>query len=205
MYKTSIINKEMDKAKDPAMILSVVDLMGLVGATYYFYKANEDLELKITGQQKVIAGLVQRLTNLEKLQQHKNEGLTTLNDKIKELGETVDLLPSLDYIDTIGEDITEIAAVLQDNNINLELPSQIARSHISNRRSTRDTRDTEYNRSTIGKRGVVRSSRDTDSRPRGSRGAVKIDQREARVQTAGHYEEEEDADLIENVRRQHGS
>ena len=197
----------MDKAKDPAMILSVVDFMGLIGATYYFYKANEELELKIAGQQKVIAGLVQRMAGFEKQQQHKTEGLTMLNGKIKELVETVDQLPSTDHLETIGEDIAEITAVLQENNISVELPSQVVRSRVSSRRSTRDTRDIEDNRSATGRRATIRASQDTDARPRGSRGATKMEQRdtrEARVQPAGHYEEDDD-DLIGEVRRQQGS
>ncbi len=210
MYKTNDNNMEMDEAKKPAMILATVDLMGLIAATYYFYKANEELELKLAAQQKVIAGLLQRMNNLEKGNQHREGGFTKISEQIKALGETVEQLPSVEHLESIDDDITEIADALHENNINVELPSAM-RNRMSNRRSSRDTRDTrdfEDRRSSMSRRTAVKSSRDTDVRARGYRAAVRPEQRDnrdQRVQPSRHYENDDDETLIGEVRRQQES
>lgn len=159
--------------RDPALILSTVDLLAIVGSTYYFYKRNEELELKITGQQKAISALTLKMANYEKAQQHRNDGLTILNDRIKELGETMQQLPSTEHLENINEDVEEIVMALQDGGIEIELPSQINRAKAS-RRSVRsdvdDNRGSAYNRRT-----GSRPTRDTDVKPR-SRAPIKAEQ-----------------------------
>lgn len=206
----------MDTFKDPAMILSTVDLLAIVGSTYYFYKRNEELELKIMGQQKAISILTQKMANYEKTQQHRSEGITILNDRIKELGETMQQLPSTEHLENITEDVQEIVSILSENNIEVELPSTVNLAKAS-RRSTRsdvdDNRGTSYNRRT-----ASRSTRDTDVKTR-SRAPVKFDQsrsqlhdqvrdqtRDTRTQPSRQYDEaENDEDLIGALRRQQES
>ena len=202
----------MDDLKKPGTILSVVDLLAIIGSSYYFYKCNEELELKLAGQQKAINMLTTKMNNFEKAQQHRAEGLLELNNKIKELGESVDQLPSVDTLDIITEDVAEIATTLQENNIAVDLPSQMIRAKAS-RRSTRSEVDEGRSSAYGARRGAVRPSRDTDVKSR-ARAPVKSDTRdfregrdgrETRVQTAGHYDEADDDDLIGEVRRQQGS
>ena len=126
-------------------------------------------------------------------------------------------LPSTEHLENITEDVEEIVTTLQENNIEVELPSQINRAKAS-RRSVRsdvdDNRASGYNRRT-----GSRPTRDTDVKPR-SRAPVKPEQprgqsneqprdardvrdtRDTRIQP-GRYDEDNDEDLIGAVRRHH--
>ena len=205
--------------KDPALILSTVDFLALLGAGWYFYKRNEELELKIAGLQKGFSTLTLKMANYDKAQQHRNDGLVTLNDRIKELGETMQQLPSTEHLENITEDVEEIVTALQENNIDIELPSQMNRAKASRRSARSDVDDNRT--SSYGRRTGSRSTRDTDVKSR-SRAPVKPelgrgqpsdqnrdqnrdqgrDTRDTRTQPARHYDEANDEDLIGAVRRQ---
>jgi len=114
----------MEKIKDPAMILSITNSVGLVGVTAYFYKRLEKLEqmekdnLKLTEMLKTIVG---KLNNTDKDNQQKMEALHALNQQVKALTQKVDDLP----LDDIDDDLAEVVSVLAEKDIFVDLPSQI--------------------------------------------------------------------------------
>lgn len=212
----------MEKLKDPAMLLSVANSIGLIGTTAYFYKQLEAIRLDMVKMSQTLTGVLRKISEMEKGEQNKSEALHVLNDQIKRINEQIDELPSFDAIDNMDIDLSEIIAVLEENNISVERPSQIQRSRRSgdrrapNRRNATEP-DVDDRREVAARRITVRSSdrsersrsdlsRDTDLRP------VRQTVRELRPQptrTEPRQEQrsestgyEEDADLIGEVRRQ---
>lgn len=114
----------MEKIKDPAMILSITNSVGLVGAVAYFYKRLEKLEkveadLQTTA--KTLQAVLVKMRDMEKGDQQKGEVLHTLNGQVKLLKEQVDDLP----IEELDTDLAEIVSVLGEHEITVDLPSQV--------------------------------------------------------------------------------
>lgn len=162
----------MEKLKDPAMLLSVANTIGLVGTTAYFYKQLEAIRLDMIKMSQTITGVVRKLAEIEKGEQHKGEVLHTLNDQIKRINQQIEELPSFDSIDNLDVDMNELVATLEEHNIIIERPSQVQRPRRSGDRRPRRTDDTDDRRDdrrdTSSRRATVRSSdhsRDDRNRP----------------------------------------
>lgn len=183
--------------KDPAMLLSIVSLVGLVGNTAYFYKQLESIRLDMVKMSQTLTGVLRKLSELEKGDQHKSEALHALNDQVKHINEQIDYLPSFDSMENMELDISELVAVLEENNIQVERPSEQTKSRRGgSRRHKRESSDD--------RRRPVRS-RDFDSRSSrlSSRDSTRDSAREHRAsipRTEPAYDD--DADLIGEVRRQ---
>ena len=199
----------MEKLKDPAMLLSVANSIGLIGTTAYFYKQLEAIRLDMVKMSQTLNGVVRKLSELEKGEQHKNEALHTLNDQIKRINDQIDELPSFDAVDNLDVDLTEIVTVLSEQNIQVERPSQQSRSRRSgDRRSARRPTDTDERRDNSARRATAHSDRSRDMSTRDSdlrssrqptRETRPAPSRDQRIESGGY---DDDADLIGEVRRQ---
>lgn len=207
----------MEKLKDPAMLLSVANSIGIVGTTAYFYKQLETMRLDMIKMSQTIQGMVRKLSELEKGDQNKSEALHTLTDQVKRTHEQLEDIPSLSELDNLDVDLGEIVAVLEENNIKVERPSQNIRltRRSGDRKATprrdpepeeRDRRDSSRrsvysSRPSSGRNERTDSTRDIDSRVRPtSTGRDKPSRQESRTEPNQSYDD--DADLIDSVRRQ---
>lgn len=193
----------MEKLKEPSMLLSVANSIGLVGTTAYFYKQYESLKLEQTKMQQTIQGIIRKMSDMEKGDQNKGEALHTLNDQVKRINGQLDEIPTFNNIDDLDMDLSEIIAVLNENDIPIERPSQ-GRMRSGDRRDKpprRDNYNDRYDSRRIESRPADRyrpsSFRDTDSKPRGSHTSVR---NQPKTEPQPSYDDDED--LIENVRRQ---
>lgn len=110
----------MEKVKDPAMMLSVVDFVGLAGAIFYFYKQNEAIRSDMAKITQTLTGVVRKMAEMEKGDQQKSELLHGLNDQIKQMDQKISDLPTVDFADMVEGDLEEIVATLAEHNIEVE-------------------------------------------------------------------------------------
>lgn len=209
----------MEKLKDAAMLLSIANSIGLVGTTAYFYKQIEAVRLDMVKMSQTMTGVLRKLSEMEKGDQHKTEALHALNDQIKRINDQIDDLPSFDSMDNIDLDLTEIIAVLEDNNIQVDRPS--LQTYGRGRRSgdrrvpparrpeietddRREVRRTPRQRSELSRTSTRDQSRDSvrDQSRDSTRDTSTRDQRALipRVEPAPSFDD--DSDLIGEVRRQ---
>lgn len=211
----------MEKLKDPAMLLSVANSIGIVGSTAYFYKQLETMRAEMVKMSQVLTTVLRKVAEVEKGDQHKNETIHALSEQIKRLNEQIERIPTFEHIDNIDVDISEIIDVLCENNIPVERPSQAPRGRRSgDRRDPRrdcDIDDRRYDRRessarTSTMRSRTDTSRDFDSRPQSTRSArtqpaqsTQRPQPTPRQDTRQDVKQEtydDDLDLIGEVRRQ---
>jgi hypothetical protein len=210
----------MEKVKDPAMVLSVVDLLGLVGTIFYFYKQNEAIRSDMVKITQTLGGVVRKLAEMEKSDQQKGEVLHGLNEQIKQLDQRISEVPNIEFADMIDGDLDEIVAALADNSIEVDRAKSYSQPRRSGDRrgpSRRPTSEPDVD-DRRDRRGSGRDSR-LSSRP-SSRDSVVIRDnprestrdtgrdtgrepiREPRLQPA--QSAEDDTDLIGDVRRHQG-
>lgn len=107
----------MDKIKDSSMLLSIINSVGLVGITFYFYKQLESIRSDLFRVTQTLSGVVKKVTDLDKINQSENEMLRNLNRQIKKINQKIEEIPSLDSIDDLKLDINEIFKTLENNDI----------------------------------------------------------------------------------------
>ena len=199
----------MEKLKDPAMLLSVANSIGLVGSTAYFYKQLEAIRLDMVKMSQTLTAVLRKVAEIEKGEQHKSETVHALGDQIKRLNEQIERLPSFGDFDNIDLDLTEIVDVLMENNISIERPSQASRGRRSgDRRDSRREPSVErrYDRNprTPMTRSRPDTTRDSDTRAQSAR--TPRNPRDQRPQTVKQdtrdVSYDDDLDLIGEVRRQ---
>jgi len=111
----------VDRLKDPATLLSVVDAIGLVGATYYFYKQNESLRADMQKMSQSIGAMVKKLGELEKTSQQNVEAVRVLNEQIKPINEQMkQFSDTITDMSGMEEDLEMITATLEKHNIPIE-------------------------------------------------------------------------------------
>ena len=194
--------REMEKLKDPAMLLSVANSIGLVGTTAYFYKQLESVRIDMVKMADSLKAIARKMSEMEKGDQHKNDALHTLNDQVKRIDELVQELPSFEAMDNVDLDLSELYTVLEDNNIVIERPSLQptygrGRKGGDRRVPRRMESDTEDRRDI---RRVPKALPETRPRPRDSGRESTRDTRNPRTEPVSSYND--DSDLIEQVRRQ---
>lgn len=195
------------------MLLSIANSLGLIGTTAYFYKQLEAVRLDMVKLSQTLTGVLRKVAEMEKGDQHRSEALHALNDQVKKINDQLEEFPSLDMTDNMELDLTEIIAVLEDNNIQVDRPSQQStRSRRSgDRRAPPRRNESESDdRREMRRPTRLQSSRDFDSRSRPStRDQSRESTRDAprstqipRVEPASSSYVDEDAELIGEVRRQ---
>ncbi|CAH6420761.1 Hypothetical protein HVR_LOCUS1283 [uncultured virus] len=142
----------MEKLKDPAMLLAVANSIGIVGTTAYFYKQLEALRLDLIKISQTLTGVVRKIGEIEKGQQHNSEALHTFNDQIKTINQRLTEIPSLEGIDELDLDIDELVAALSEHDIHVERPSQVPRRRSGDRRAPPPRRVDDEDRREISSR-----------------------------------------------------
>lgn len=214
----------MEKLKDPAMLVTVANSIAIVGITAYFYKQMEAQRLEQIKITQTLTTIAKKLTELEKGEQNKGEVLHTLNNQIKEINFNLENMAPFEMVDNMDIDINEIIGILEENQIHIERPSQIARPRRSGDRRTHTRRSEDEERmnntrkqktsgrgSTEGDsfnrymcRDEHRRTPTTDSTTRSyGRGPVETRQRhDTRADYNNSYEE--DSEIINQVREGNG-
>lgn len=194
----------MDKLKDPALLLSIANSIGMVGTTAYFYKELESIRADMQKLSLTITGLVRKIGETDKNEQHKSEALHTLNDQIKRINEHLEDLPSPDTIDNLDWDLSEIINILEENEIFVDRPSQQQRGRRSGDRRSPAPRkyisesDTD-DRRRMNTRRNRDDTREQDMRNRNRESQQQRISRESVPELGTAYDDE---NLIGEVRRQ---
>jgi hypothetical protein len=193
----------METLKDPAMLLSVANSIGIVGSIAYFYKQQEAQRLEMVKISQTLTVLLKKMAEFEKNDQHKSETIHALSEQIKRFNDQIDRMPTLDHINNIDDqiermptfddinnvdiDLTEIIEVLAQKDIKIERPSLSYRARRSGDRRDPPRREPEYDRSERGSARSDRSrtdtSRDFDSRPQSGRNTRSYPQNRQQQQT----------------------
>lgn len=194
----------MEKFKDPAMLLSVANSIGIVGTTAYFYKQLESVRTDLMRTSQAIVALTRKLGEMEKADQHQSETLRQVNEQIKRINETLADMPSFDNIADVESDLSEIVAVLDENSIIVERPSQLGRQIRSgDRRDRRPARLTSEVESRPYVRGLTDRTRDQERRPQTQPRPQQQQQQQQRpYPNDQRHETGDDIDLISQVRMQ---
>lgn len=119
----------MEKLKDPAMVLSIVNTVGLVGGIYYSYKQIETLNLEIDKLNNNLKAVVTNMAEIKKLNKTTNDQTQLLTNQVNQINRTVDNLSGL------TDDVSNIIDTLYEYEIEV---IQTDRSHRSGDR--RDNR-----------------------------------------------------------------
>lgn len=123
----------MEKVKDPAMMLSLGNTVGLIGASAYFYKQNEALKEEVAELKTTIKNLTGKLEYLSKEIIKKDDKITTIDRKVRNMNSN---------FDTIEYDIDEIVEDLNAHEIQIDRASRSK----SSRRSREHSRDRNYSK-----------------------------------------------------------
>ena len=191
----------MEKLKDNAMYLTVVNSVGLFGATTYFYKQLETMRSDMVKISQTLTGIVRKLAELEKGNQNKTEALHTLNEHVKRMNDALNDIPQIDKIE---EDLDEIVNVLTEHNIEVDRPSLHNKKQQNKNQGYRRDRDREMEDR---KDGSNRKKMNKD-KPREvlkERVSEKYVPYKKETRTQVQYEEDEEADtydIIGDARRQ---
>jgi len=200
----------MEKLKDNAMYLTVVNSVGLFGATTYFYKQLETMRSDMVKISQTLTGIVRKLAELEKGNQNKTEALHTLNEQIRNLTSDIDNLPNfdnLDNLDNLENDIEELVLVLQEHNIPFErTQTQIQNKKTQNKKNNfrrdNDERKDPSNRNKSMKNDKKPEKQRGDTfRERESDNNFKSN-KETRKVVKYNDNDDDDDDLIGEVRKQ---
>ncbi len=184
----------MEKLKDPAMILSLVDLCGLKGITYHFHRKCEQLNAELQKNSQTLNNSLQKIAELSQDNRQLRELVAGFTRDLAQITDTVTSLPTKNTIRVLTEDIKEVAQVLGENNITVNLPSKEV-----SRRRLRDDREDRDIRGEWEDRDLRNNRREHEERPRlRERLPIPIGGRRP------HPPPEDDADLIDQVRQQTG-
>jgi len=198
----------MERLKDPTMLLTIANTIGIVGSTAYFYKQMEAMRLDMIKISQTLTACARKIGELEKADQHKGESLRTLNDEVKRINQQIESIPSFETIDGLDADLDEIVSVLDASDITVDRPSQIPRQRIGKRR-TEDNDDRRDNSRRPARSTNVREdkNRTETNRDQNRRAPRRESNRETRNTQPRHDSRTEpsanvddDADLIGEIR-----
>ena len=128
----------MDKYKEPAMLLSTANSIAIVGTSAYFYKQMEAIRTDIIKISQTLTTVVKKVNELDKNDQGRNESLRILNEDIKQLNGSVSDLPSFEELENVNQDVEEIVATLSEKDIKIALPSKEIRQPVIKYRGSRN-------------------------------------------------------------------
>lgn len=174
----------MDKIKDPAMLLSIINTVALVGSGAYFYRQLESLRSDIVKISNALTGVLKKISDLDRGGQHQEEAWHALNDQIKKINEQMDNLASLELFENMDEDITEIITTLAEREIYVDRPSNNQRprrsgdrrvSPTNRREPIEDSRSNTQRRSTPAREPVRRPQQRFEPRYEAPRASTTID------------------------------
>ena len=111
----------MEKFKDPAMLLSTANTLAIAGSTWYFYKQIEELKGNLQKIGDALTKVIGTVGTLSKNDAQQKEMLRLLGDQVQTISRSLEELPSLENLDNINSNVSEIVEALSENGI--ELPS----------------------------------------------------------------------------------
>lgn len=122
----------MEKMKDPAMLLSTADAIALVGVSYYFYKRLESTDAEIARISSGLAGLSNKVMELDKSLKGSDSTFTNtfvstkklIGDLERKLNDIPSTIPSMEDIYHLEDNIHEIVDALSQKQINVNLSSK---------------------------------------------------------------------------------
>lgn len=198
----------MEKVKDPAMVLAIVNSVGLIGTSAYFYKQLEAVRTDMVKITQTLSSLARKVSEIEKHDQGKGEAMHALNEQIKNLNDCVEGLPSFTDFDNLNIDLDALVETLGDNEIEVVRPSLEPKSRpqrYDNRRQPPPsrTRNQQKDRELDDEQEYERPTRRTQS-TRGGRGRGRGQSPRAERKSeprASSYEEDDTLDLINAVRQ----
>lgn len=126
----------MDKLKEPSMLLSVVNTVGMVGAVAYLYKQIEAMRLDYLKMAENMNKIGQKIIQMEKGNRDNSDIIHKLTEEMKKLNDTIENVPRFEDVNDIKQDIDDVVSSLCDHNINIELQSQLPPPPPSNVRRT---------------------------------------------------------------------
>lgn len=119
-------------------MLSVANMVGLVGTTAYFYKQMEAMRGDMLKLSQSLTGLARSLAELRQGDQSKTDSLHNLTDQIKQISQKLEDAPSLGELD---QDLDTLVEVLREQNIQAERPSQTPKTRRGKQSRRRVRRD----------------------------------------------------------------
>lgn len=151
----------MEKVKDPAMMLGVANSVGLVGSIYYFYKEIQAIRADQVKIARNVEKLIKSVGELEKNEQGRLETIKSVSTQVREMDKAINMLPSNDDLEQMGEEIEAVVQALNQSEIKLDLP------HMGRKPDKRSRRDDEkrvrHGRSrTTPRRSTYQSNSDDD-------------------------------------------
>ena len=190
----------MDKLKEPAMLLSVVNSVSLVGTTAYFYKQLEAIYAELAKTTQSLTGIVAKITEMERGNQQKSEALHVLGDQLKRVSERISDLPSLDDVEELEENVQDIVLALEDNDILVERQEK----HPPERKHTQRSRNNQEKR-THGRRQIEQAPEGKRTRRGYSKSFTEPKLRESEFQRGRSNIQDDDSALIGEVLKQQGA
>ena len=190
----------MEKFKDPAMLLSIADAVGLVGVTFYFYKQLEILKSDIAKTDQNVKKIIAKIGEIEKGDQNHNESLKTLTGQMENISYDLDNLTNQG--DELDEDLEVIIRKLEDNNIIVDRPSQKSKQYRSGDRkqNTNRARNKDYE---VSKREKTRNDNSYEEKYEKSRRPTWVKSKPNDNKEENNDDEDmDDEELINSVRRQ---
>lgn len=188
----------METIKDPAMILSVANSIGLVGSIYYTYKQLEGLRTDVNKLHQNLTTILRKVAELEKGDQAKTESLHALSDEIKRINENISNIP----LDSIESDFIEIVSILEENEIYVERPSQPRSRYTSGDRRSSYTNSRSISNVRNNDKFRTDTSRDRDMRGGNRNREVVRTPPSLKPEISNRYDEAvNDEDIISEVNR----
>jgi TolA-binding protein len=122
--KNIYILSQMEQAKQPAVVVSLATLSGLVAVCLYGYRQMDAMRQDITTLDSSLSNVVNRILQLEKTNQASIEALRALHDQTRQLKQSLSDIPTMDDFADINYDLDELVLTLKDNKIPVDRPSQ---------------------------------------------------------------------------------
>jgi cell fate (sporulation/competence/biofilm development) regulator YmcA (YheA/YmcA/DUF963 family) len=107
----------LEQFKEPPMMMATASMAGTLGSIYYFHTVTESIKRDVSELSQGLLGVVQKLNELFKEDQNKTEAFVSLDKQLKALNDKVNHLPSIEHIDNVNYDVSEIMEVLSENNL----------------------------------------------------------------------------------------
>jgi TolA-binding protein len=114
----------MEQAKQPAVVVSLATLSGLVAVCLYGYRQMDAMRQDITTLDSSLSNVVNRILQLEKTNQASIEALRALHEQTRQLKQSLNDIPTMDDFADINYDLDELVLTLKDNKIPVDRPSQ---------------------------------------------------------------------------------
>lgn len=178
----------MEKLKDPAMLLSLVNSIGLIGETVYFYKQLETVNENIEKLNANMTKLTTSFAEIKKGNMANDEQTKSLTRQLNHINNT------LDNLSVLTDDVSDIIETLYEHDIEVTLTDRSYRSG--------DRRDQRRPHSIEDKKSDRKTERKPERKPekRPERKPERRPERHPERKPADDDQEDDDDELIRELR-----